>query len=69
MTQLRKPISAEEKLAVTLRFLATGETFLSLMYQFRTRHGTITKFIPQVLDAIYTVLKDDYLKCRIRQED
>ena len=69
MTQLRKPISAEEKLAVTLRFLAIGETFMSHMYQFKTHHSTITKFIPQVLDTIYTVLKDDYLKCRTSQED
>ena len=39
------------------------------MYQFRIHHSTITKFIPQVLDAIYTVLKDDYLQCPISQED
>ena len=29
----------------------------------------IIKFIPQVLDAIYTVLKDDYLQCLTSQED
>ena len=39
------------------------------MYQFRIHHSTITKFIPQVLDAIYTDLKDDYLKCSASQED
>ena len=68
-TQLCKPISAEEKLAVTLRFLATVETFRSLMYQFRIRHSTITKFILQVLHAIYIVLKDDYLQWSTSQED
>ena len=35
------------------------------MYQFRIHHSTITKFIPQVLDAIYTVFKDDYLQCQL----
>ena len=29
------------------------------MYQFRINRSIITKFIQQVLDAIYTVLKDD----------
>ena len=32
---IRLPISAEEKLAVTLRFLATGEDYQSLSYLFR----------------------------------
>ena len=39
------------------------------MYQFRIHHSTITKFIPEVLDTIYTVLKDDYLQCPTSQED
>ena len=68
-TQLRKPISAEEELAVILRFLAAGDTFRSLVYQFRIHHSTFTKFIPRVLDAMCTVLKDDYLKCSTSQED
>ena len=39
------------------------------MYQFRIHRSIITKFIPQVLDAVYTVLKDDYLKCPTSHED
>ena len=31
-TRFRLPISPEEKLAITLRFLATGETYKSFMY-------------------------------------
>ena len=34
-TFMRKPISAEEKLAATLRFLATGEDYESLSFLFR----------------------------------
>ena len=33
--RFRLPISPEEKLALTRRFLATGETYKSLMYQYR----------------------------------
>ena len=43
-----KPISPEEKIAITLRFLATGEAFYSLMYQFRIHRVTIGKSVLEV---------------------
>ncbi|ENN83008.1 hypothetical protein YQE_00628, partial [Dendroctonus ponderosae] len=58
----RECVSAEDKLIITLRYLATGESFRSLMYNFRTHESTISLFIPVVLKAIYGELKDDYLK-------
>ena len=61
-THLRLAISPEEKLALTLRFIATGESHQSLMYQYRVSHKTISRFIPEVADAIFNVLKDEYLK-------
>ena len=64
-TKLRKCISVENKLAVTLRYIATGETFTSLHYQFRMGISTISTFIPIVLNAIYSVLKDEYMKVSI----
>ena len=45
-TMIRQPIDPEIKIAITLRFLATGESYESLMYQFRVHSGTISKFIP-----------------------
>ena len=59
---MRQPIAADEKLVVTLRFLAAGESYESLMYQFRIHRTTIGRFIPQVSRAIYAALKDEYLK-------
>ena len=50
---MRTPISAEEKLAVTLRYLATGESLESLMYQFRIHATTIRLFIEPVCRAIF----------------
>ena len=38
---MRSPISAEEKLAITLRYLATGESLNSFKYQFRFHETTI----------------------------
>ena len=41
---MRSPISAKEKLAITLRYLATEESLNSLKYQLRVHETTIDKF-------------------------
>ena len=56
-TKFRKCISAAERLGLTLRFLATGDSQQSL----RTGKTTVSKIISETCDAIYTVLKDTYL--------
>lgn len=64
-THLRKSISASDRLALTLRYLATGDSFNSLRYLFRIPQPTISTIIPEVLDAIYNVLVEEYLKVTI----
>lgn len=61
-TQMRDAISAGARLALTLRFLATGESFMSLQYLFLIPQPTISSIVPEVLDAIYTVLKERFMK-------
>ena len=51
-TNYRAPISVGEKLALTIRYLATGESYTSLSCQFRVGRSTISKFLPQVCRAI-----------------
>jgi hypothetical protein len=51
-TNCRQPLAAGLKIAVTLRFMATGESYHSLGFQFRVGHNTISLFVPQVCDAI-----------------
>ena len=48
----RQPIDPEIKITITLRFLATGESYESLMYQFRVHSSTISKFSPVVCNKI-----------------
>lgn len=62
VTTFREPISASERLIVTLRYLATGESFRSLQYIFRIPHNTISIIIPDVCDALYRVLSPNFLK-------
>lgn len=61
-TVMREAIPAEVKLAVTLRYLATGASHNDLQYSFRIHKSTISRFIPEVCLAIYETLKDTYLK-------
>lgn len=61
-TNMRKSIPARTRLMITLRYLVTGDSYRSLMYFFRVPHNTISKIVPETCRAIYTVLRDDYLK-------
>ena len=67
-TRMRRPIRPEEKLAVTLRYLATGESFASLQYQFRISKSAISRFVPVVCMEIYNSLFDEYLKMRANED-
>ena len=62
-TQMWNAISPREQLAVTLQFLATGESYTSVQYQFRINKGTICQIIPWVCEAISETLSYEYLKC------
>ena len=57
-TNFKKAIEPGLKLAVTLRFLATGEAYKSLSGTFRVGINTICLFVPEVCEAII----QEYLK-------
>lgn len=56
-TKMRMAIPVATKLEVTLRYLATGDSFKSLEYLFRVPESTISKFLPEVLSAISRALQ------------
>ena len=61
-TNMRDSIPANIKLAATVRYLATGESYSELQYQFRIHSSTLGKFIPLVCEAIHKRLRDKYMK-------
>ena len=63
-TWFREPISARIKLEITLRYLASGDSLTSLQYRYRVPKNTISVFLPEVLSAIYEVLRP-FIKARI----
>ena len=60
---MRNPLPVGLKVACTLRYLATGNSFSDLSYQFRTSVPAISSFVPEVCEAIIAEYRDEYLKC------
>lgn len=65
----RKALPPGLKLAITLRYLATGDSYQSLAYNFRVAKNTICLFIPQVCQAILQVYADEMMSCPITAAD
>lgn len=60
-TNMRQAISANERLALTLRFMATGRSFEDLKFSTIIAPTTISEIIMETCEAIIRVLKD-YIK-------
>ncbi|XP_037822288.1 uncharacterized protein LOC119610936 [Lucilia sericata] len=61
-TNMRESISVTTQLLITLRFLATGNTYTDLSYGFRVSVPAICDIIPETAKAIYNALHNKYLK-------
>ena len=68
-TNYREPISPEQRLSLTLRHLATGESQISLSLQYRIERQTISKIIPETRKAIYDALVAKHDNTPSSQED
>ena len=60
-TNCRKPLSVGLNLAITLRYLATSDSYKSLAYGFRVAPNTIVT--PEVCQAIYDHYHETAFKC------
>ncbi|RVE54881.1 hypothetical protein evm_000248 [Chilo suppressalis] len=58
-TKFRKAIPAKVRLAITLRYLATGDNFRSLHYLFKISHQLISNIVHEVCASLLVVLKDE----------
>ena len=68
-TAFRKSFLAAGRLAITLRYLVSGETQQSLSYSYRVGRSTVSTVIAETCKAIYTALKDRYLKRPSTEDD
>ncbi|XP_041863337.1 putative nuclease HARBI1 [Melanotaenia boesemani] len=68
-TSMRTSISPGERLAITLRFLATGETFRSLAFQFRIGERTVSNIVDETCQALYSTMKEQYMRVPTTTEE
>ena len=67
--KLREAISAEERLSVTLRYLASTDSQISLLFSYRIGRLTLSSILKETCDAIYEALAPDYLRPPSSVED
>lgn len=57
-TPFRDAITVKERLAVTLRFLASGDSYKSLSYLFKISASAISFIVTDVCEALIDALQD-----------
>lgn len=62
-TFYRRSLDPGLKLAITMRFLATGDSYHSLMYAFRVPHNTISLVVREVCEQIFEEYGPEVLSC------
>ena len=68
-TNRRKPMCTGLKLAITLRYLATGDSYKSLAYGFRVAPNTIVTVVADVCQGIYNYYHEAVFKCPTTAEE
>lgn len=75
ITYCRKPIEPAQRLCITLRYLAAGDSMRSMSYNYRVGYSTVSKIIKETCRALWDALKMQYMAlpkdaewCRVAKE-
>ena len=61
-TNFRDPLDVGLRVAITLRYLATGNSYKSLGYSFRVAPNTVSLIVPETCRAIVAAYGDEVMK-------
>ena len=65
----REPISADERLCVTLRFLVTGDAFNTIGASYRMSGTTVGRIVKETCSVLWKILAKNYLKVPSTQRE
>jgi hypothetical protein len=68
-TFMRKALEPGLRLAITLRYIASGDSYKSLEYGFRVANNSISRIIPETCEAIIAEFQNELLTCPMRPEE
>lgn len=68
-TLMREAVPAKTRLQIFLRYLASGNSMVSLSFEFRVGVSTVCNIIRDTADAIYEILSPQVLLQNPRKED
>ncbi len=68
-TWYRKALCPGLKVAITMRYLASGDSYHSLMYSFRVAHNTISKVVSEVCEAIIAEYAEEVINPPTEEEE
>ena len=60
-TYFRQAIPPGERLAITLRYLVTGDSMQTISFSYRVGHSTVSGIIDSTCDALWNVLLPQYM--------
>ncbi|XP_046685262.1 protein ANTAGONIST OF LIKE HETEROCHROMATIN PROTEIN 1-like [Homalodisca vitripennis] len=60
-TNYREAISSRERLAICLRFLATGDTYTTISFSYRIGISTVANIVEEVSDALWLRLQPEFM--------
>ena len=61
-TNMRESIPPKLRLAITIRYLATGASCATLAFYFRVGHSTVCKIVHETSDTLWNVVQPIYLR-------
>ena len=60
-TRFRQAVPPDERLAITLRYLVTGDSMQTISFSYRVGHSTVSGIIDSTCDALWNVLLPQYM--------
>lgn len=66
-TNFRAPIEPKQRLAVALRYLASGDSLISLAFSYRLGHSTVIQSVRMVYAAIEDMMMEEFLPTPTQQ--
>ena len=61
-TKMREPISPAERLVLTRRFLASGDSQQSLYFSFRISRAAVCSILSETCEKLWEVLSSSYVR-------